>query len=68
MFEIEIFRKQMKSIEESTWDIVGTFLRPPQWYGAPIMTLRPGNDVPVSPCIMHLRWGSRFHAILLEIE
>jgi len=30
MFEPEVFRKQMYCIEESTCDIVVTFLRPPQ--------------------------------------
>jgi len=28
MFELEVFRKQMYCIEESTCDIVGTFRRP----------------------------------------
>ena len=28
MFEPEIFRRQMYCIEDSTWDIVGTFQRP----------------------------------------
>jgi len=29
MFEFEVFRKQMYYIEESTYDIVGTFWHPP---------------------------------------
>jgi len=34
MFEPEVFRKQMHCIVESICDIVGTFRRPPQWFGA----------------------------------
>jgi len=34
VFEPEVFRKQMYCIEESIHDIVGTFRRPPQWFGA----------------------------------
>jgi len=34
MFEFEVFRKQMYCIEESTCDIVGSFWRPPQSFGA----------------------------------
>ena len=34
MFETGVFRKQMYCIEESTCDIVGTFLRPPQSFDA----------------------------------
>jgi len=30
----EVFRKQIHCNEESTFDIVGTFRRPSQWYGA----------------------------------
>ena len=35
MFEPEVLRKQMYCIEESICDIIGTFRRPPQWFGAP---------------------------------
>jgi len=34
MFETEVFRKQMYCIEESTCDIVETFRRSPQRFGA----------------------------------
>ena len=34
MFESEVFRKQMYWDEESSWDIVGTFWRSPQSFGA----------------------------------
>ena len=34
MFEPEVFWKQMYCIEESTCDIVGTFRRPSQSFGA----------------------------------
>ena len=34
MFELEVLRKQMYCIEESTCDIVGTFRRPLQSFGA----------------------------------
>ena len=46
MFETEVFRKQMYFIEESSCDIVGIFRRLPWWFGAPIVTRRPGNCVP----------------------
>jgi len=41
MIESEVFRKQMYCIEESTCDIVGTFRRPPQPFGAPRYDLAP---------------------------
>jgi len=41
MFEPEVFRKQMYCIEESTCDIVGTFRRHSQSFGAPIVIWRP---------------------------
>jgi len=34
MFEPEVFRKHMFCIEDSTCDIVGSFRRPPQSFGA----------------------------------
>jgi len=43
MFETVVFRKQMYCIEESACDIVGNFLCPPQWFGAPIVICRPKN-------------------------
>ena len=43
VFETEVFRKQMYCIEESTCDVVGTFCRPPQPFGVPIASRRPGN-------------------------
>jgi len=46
MFEFEVFRKNMGCIEENTREIVGTFRRPSQSFGAPIVILRPGNCVP----------------------
>jgi len=47
IFEPEIFRKQMYFIEESICDIVGTFWRPPQSFGAPAMIRRLGNCAPL---------------------
>jgi len=47
MFEPEVFRKQMFSIEESTCDIVRIFRCPPQWFRAPIVIRRPGNRAPL---------------------
>jgi len=47
MFEPEVFRKQMYSIEESTCDIIGTFWSP----GNRPPSLRPctlANNLPVS--------------------
>jgi len=35
MFEPELFLKQIYCIEECTYDIVGTFRRRPQSFGAP---------------------------------
>jgi len=48
MFEPELFRKQMYCIEESTCDIVGTFQRPPQSFGAHRSDAAPGELCP--PC------------------
>jgi len=44
MFESEVFRKHMYGIEDSTCDIVGTFRRPPQSFGAPAVIRRPHSD------------------------
>jgi len=44
MFEIEVFRKQMHCIEESIYDIVGTF-------GAPIVTHARGIAPPLAPSL-----------------
>jgi len=57
MFEPEVFRKQMYCIEESAYDIVGTFRRPCSHsapvtlFGAPIVIRRPGNFVPLPPLV-----------------
>jgi len=51
MFEPEVFRKQMYSIEENTCDIVGTFLRPTQESGAPAVIWRPGNCAHLPPSL-----------------
>jgi len=48
MFETELFCKQIYCIEESTCDIVGTFRRLPQPFGAPIVTRLTGNCVPLA--------------------
>jgi len=59
MLKTKVFRKQMYCTEQSTCDIVGTFWRPsairptPQWFGALIVTQRPGNLR--SPCPPSLR-------------
>jgi len=46
MFEPEVFRKQMYSIEESTCDIFGTFRRP-------VIIWRPANYAPLlTPCTL----------------
>jgi len=47
MFESEIFRKQMYSTVgvESTCDTVGSFRRPPEWFGPPF---RVGELSPLS--------------------
>jgi len=46
MFEPEVFRKQIYGIKESSCNIFGTFRRPLQWFGAPIVIRRPGNCAP----------------------
>jgi len=43
MFEPEVFRKQMYCIEKRTCDIVGTFRRSPQSFGATRSDLAPGK-------------------------
>jgi len=48
MFEPKVFRKQMYCIEESTCDIVGTFLRPAV-IRRPHSDLDPGNCAPLPP-------------------
>jgi len=48
MPEPEVFQKQMYCVEESTFDIVGTFRRPTViWY--PLVIRRPGNCAPLAP-------------------
>jgi len=46
MFEPEVFLKQVYCIEESTCDIVGTFRRPEQSFGAPIVIVSRGMGPP----------------------
>ena len=48
MFEPEVFQKQMYRVETSTCDIVRTFWRPPQSFGALIVILRPENCAPLA--------------------
>jgi len=50
-FENEVFRKQIYCIEESTCDIVGTFRRPLQTFGAPHSDSAPGDLRPPFPLI-----------------
>ena len=49
MFEPEVFRKEIYCIEESTCDIVGTFRRPQQTFGALHSDLAPGELFPLYP-------------------
>jgi len=51
MFETEVFRKHMYCIEGSTCDIVRTFRRLPQWFGAPIVIRCPGNCASFPPSL-----------------
>ena len=51
MFEHEVFQKQMYYIEESAYDIFGTFQHPLQIFGAPRHL---GNYTPLPPLIMPL--------------
>ena len=60
MLEPEVFRKQMCCVEESTCDIVGIFIRPPQWFGAPYIDSAPGKLCAplVTPLTVHyLAWN-----------
>ena len=54
MFEFEVFRKQKYFIEESICDIVETFRRLLQWFGAPIVIRLPGNCAPLAPLVTPL--------------
>jgi len=47
MFEPELSRKQIHCIEESTYDIFGTF-PPPAVIRRPILSRRPGNCAPLA--------------------
>ena len=51
------------AVEESTCNIVGSFQRPPQWFGSPIMIRRPGNcaslDLLVTPLVTAHYWIAR---------
>jgi len=58
MFEIEVFRKQMHCIEESIYDIVGTF-------GAPIVTHARGIAPPLAPSLRP--WAERFWAYRMAL-
>ena len=51
MFEFEVFRKQMYYIEESTCDIVWTFLRPCSHSALLVVIRRPGNYDPLPPSL-----------------
>jgi len=50
MFDPDVFRKQIHCVEESTCNIVVTFRRPPQWFGAHgiVSPLPPPRYAPVS--------------------
>jgi len=71
MFETEVFRKQIYCVEESTCDIFGTFIRPPQRFGAPAVIWRnhggsaPGKlcprYAPVLTCRIHSLWLRERH-------
>ena len=57
MFEPEVFQKQMNCIEGSTWDIVGTFRRPSQWFGTR------GIVTPFPPLIFTTLLGSSWKVL-----
>jgi len=65
MFEPEVFRKQTYCIEESTCGIVGTFRRPPQLFGTPIVIPCPGNCAPAAPLVTPLVTATLAPNILL---
>ena len=67
MFETEVFRRQMYWIEESACDIVWTFRPPPQWFGAPMVTRRPGNCSPLAPLVRRLRWSERNRSVFSQL-
>jgi len=46
MLEPEACRKQVYCIEEGICGFVGSFLRSPQSFGAPMVIRRPGNCAP----------------------
>ena len=60
MVKPELFRKQLYCIEESSCDIVGTFRRLPQYFGAPAVIQRahselaPGKLCPPYPLVTPL--------------
>jgi len=64
MFEPEVFWKQMYCIEESICDIVGTFRRPPQSFGASVVIRRPGNCSSLAP----LRYAPANNAIFARCK
>ena len=53
IFEPEVFRKQMYWIEESTYDIVGTFRRPHSHSARPAVIRRPGICAPLVHPALH---------------
>jgi len=56
IFEPEVFRKQTYCIEESTSDIDGTYRRPAQSFGVPIVLRRPGNCAPLASLLLPPYW------------
>jgi len=50
MFEPEVFRSKC-AVGESTCDIVGTFRRPPQWFGFTMVIRRLGNWTSLAPSL-----------------
>jgi len=66
IFETEVFRKQMRCIEESICDILGTFRRSTQSFSTPIVIRRPGNCDPLTPLVTPLRCMHWWHAKLIS--
>jgi len=73
MFEPEVFREQMYCIEESS-NIVETFRRPLQLFGAPgsdpspLSDSAPGNYVPLVPLVTPLSLCSFFSELETAAE
>ena len=51
MIELEVVRKQIYCIEESTCDIFVTFRRPRVDSASPVVVRRPGNCAPFPPSL-----------------